>query len=115
MKKFKALTLLIIILLSFSACSLLAETKLTRKSIKELIVYTNPRCGYCQRLEAFLKAEKIPFTRKDVTSNQSAYQEFKKLGGTGTPLSILKTRSGDKRISGYDQAEFKKIAAAYKK
>ena len=67
MKKILSLALLLLVLLSCSTNNLFAEVELKRSDIKELVVYSNPRCGYCHRLEAFLKAENVPFTRKDIT------------------------------------------------
>ena len=113
MKKILSLALLFLVLLSCSTNTLHTEVELKRSDITELVVYTNPRCGYCHRLETFLKAENVPFTRKDITSDQKAYEEFQELGGRGTPLSILKTKSEDKLISGYNLIEFERIAAAY--
>jgi|GEM_PF-1355693 len=86
----------------------------TKSSIEELTVYTNPRCGYCKRLEAFLDKNKVPYTRKDVTSDEIASKEFYELGGSGTPFSILKTKEGTQKIKGYNTAIFSAIAAAYK-
>lgn len=52
-------------------------------------VYTMQHCGYCTKQKTFLKENGIDFIEKDIHSSKENYDEFVKLGGLGTPLTII--------------------------
>src|SRR3990167_2929995 len=65
---------------------------------KKVDVYVTSWCGYCRKLESFLKQSKIDYRRHDVEADAKAGAEFQRLGGEGVPL----VRVGKEVIHGYD-------------
>lgn len=53
---------------------------------KQVDIYVTSWCGYCRKLESFLKAKSIPYTRHDIEKSSSARQAHLKLGGGGIPV-----------------------------
>jgi glutaredoxin len=51
-------------------------------------------CPYCRKLEAFLKANGVPYERKNIEKDASFKAEYAKLGGGGIPI----TRIGGKEV-----------------
>ncbi|MDH4099670.1 MAG: DUF4124 domain-containing protein [Nitrospirota bacterium] len=65
---------------------------------KTLEVFVTSWCPYCKKLEAFLDAKKIPYTRYDIEKDEKAHRVYKELGGRGVPL----TRIGSDVVRGYN-------------
>jgi glutaredoxin len=61
-------------------------------------VFVTSWCSYCSKLEAFLKKNKIDYTRYDIESDAKGAEIFKEIGGAGVPV----TRVDDQIIHGYD-------------
>ena len=61
-------------------------------------IYVTSWCGYCRKLEKFLKAKGIRYKRHDIEKSRSARQRYKSLGGTGVPL----VKVGTDVIRGYN-------------
>jgi glutaredoxin len=57
-------------------------------------------CGYCRRLEQFLDAKGVRYTRYDIEKDADARQRYQQLGVRGVPV----TRVGAAVIIGYDPA-----------
>ena len=70
-------------------------TKITAKSKSagkkaKVIVYSTKTCPWCAKTKKFLKANKIPFTNKDVGDSSKAAQEMmKKSGQQGVPVTDI--------------------------
>ena len=58
-------------------------------------VFVTSWCGYCRKLESFLKANRIRYSRYDIEKSPSAKQRYDKLGGRGRSV-----RSSDAVLSG---------------
>ena len=57
---------------------------------KRVIVYSTKTCPWCKKTKEFLKANKIPFTNKDVGSNSKNAQEMiKKSQQQGVPVTDI--------------------------
>lgn len=76
--------------------SLKAET-VVKKSEKNVKIYVTSWCGYCRKLEGWLKKEGIKYSKYDVEKSAMGRQEFAKLGGGGVPV----IKVGSKVIRGY--------------
>ncbi len=63
-----------------------------------LEVYVTPWCAYCRKLERFLIAKNIRYTRHDIDRSPSAKMRYRKLGGTDVPFSTV----GSRVIRGYN-------------
>lgn len=72
-------------------------------------IFVTSWCPYCRQLEAFLKKNRVEYTRYDVDIPQAA-EIFEKIGGTGVPV----TRIGKKVIHGYDPYEIMAALEEYK-
>ena len=60
-------------------------------------VFVTSWCGYCRKLESFLKANRIRYSRYDIEKSPSAKQRYDKLGGRGVPV----VKIGSDVIRGY--------------
>jgi glutaredoxin len=58
-------------------------------------------CSYCDRLEGFLKKQRIKYRRYNIESSSRARRLHRELGGGGVPI----TRIGDEVIRGYKPGE----------
>lgn len=56
----------------------------------EVIVYSSKNCGWCTKQKDFLLEKGISFEEKDVENHEN-FKEFEKLGGQGTPFTVIKT------------------------
>jgi len=61
-------------------------------------VFVTDWCPYCQRLEAFLKENKVSYERKNIEQNADARAEHAALGGGGIPVTRI---AGDQVVRGY--------------
>jgi glutaredoxin-like protein NrdH len=78
----------------------------------EIIVFSTKNCGYCAKQKEFLNEHNIKFEERDIHEDEKYYNEFKKLGGLGTPFTIKKV-SGEivSTIMGFDEKQLlKKLA-----
>ena len=71
-------------------------------------IFVTSWCPYCRKLESFLKANNVSYTRYDVEADAKGAEIFDKIGGTGVPV----TRIGNEVIHGYD---IDRITVALKK
>jgi glutaredoxin len=55
-------------------------------------------CGYCRKMERFLKEKGIPYTSYDVEKDENAARRHRELGGRGVPL----VRIGSHVVRGYN-------------
>ena len=75
-----------------------------KKTGKKVIVYSTKTCPWCAKTKEFLKANKVPFTNKDVGSNKKNAQEMiKKSGQQSVPVTVV----GSKVIVGYSESKLK--------
>lgn len=61
-------------------------------------LYVTSWCGYCKKMERFLKEKGIPYTRFDIEKDGNAAQTYRELGGSGVPV----TRIGSNIVHGYN-------------
>ena len=64
---------------------------------KRVDIYVTSWCGYCRKLENFLKSKRIPYQRHDIEKSSSARQAHLKMGGGGVPV----VKVGSEVIRGY--------------
>jgi glutaredoxin-like protein NrdH len=63
-------------------------------------VYSQPGCHSCEHTKAYLAANNVSFTDKNIQNDPAALKEFDALGYQGTPVVV----AGDKHWSGHDVA-----------
>jgi|TARA_Y100000310_G_scaffold218291_1_gene219540 glutaredoxin-like YruB-family protein len=70
----------------------------------KVIVYSTKTCPWCIKVKEFLKANKIPFTNKDVGNKKNANEMFKKSGQQGVPVVDI----GGQIINEFNEGKLKK-------
>lgn len=65
---------------------------------KKVKFYMTTWCPYCRKMEEYLIASGIPFSKVDIESSKLGHAEYKELGGNGVPFLVI----NDTVISGYD-------------
>jgi len=80
--------------------------KAVKKTSKKVVIYSTKDCPWCKKTKEFLRANKIPFTNKDVGSNKkNAAEMMKKSGQMGVPVVVV----GDKVIVGYNESKLRSV------
>lgn len=71
-----------------------------------LVIYTQPVCGYCHELKEYLDKNNIQYEEKDITKSREAWDELvNKYKVRATPLVVY----GDKTMVGFSPEELKKM------
>ena len=77
--------------------------------MSEVIVYSTPTCPWCAKAKQFLKNHDVDFRDVDVTADESAVEELKRISGQ---LGIPVITDGDVVIVGFDQPRLQELAQA---
>ncbi len=80
-----------------------------------ITVYINPNCGPCHKLKDWLKEQKITHTQKDVINDAEAFAEFKRIGGTYTPTTLITIGLEQFEIIGFHPKEIEAVLALSEK
>jgi glutaredoxin len=76
-------------------------------SAGDVVMYSTSVCPYCAQAKGWLNQNSFAFTECNMTNSSSCEQEFKSLGGDGTPFLVV--RHGGKvsyMKDGFDSEEF---------
>lgn len=74
--------------------------------MENLKIFTQPGCGYCTELKAYLNKHNIPFEDKDITKDKGARDELlNKYKVRATPLIVY----GEKTLIGFKPDELEKM------
>ncbi|MBN1571591.1 MAG: glutaredoxin family protein [Deltaproteobacteria bacterium] len=76
----------------------------------KVVIYTTPTCPYCNRVREFFKDSGIDFTDYDVTKEERALAEMRKLTENGERVPVINI--GGEIIIGFDES---RIEGALKK
>ena len=68
-------------------------------------LYTQPGCGPCVGVKRALDAAGIPYTLRDIRSDEDAYARLVELGYSGTPV----VEHPDGHFKGLDVEEIEKL------
>ncbi len=75
----------------------------------EVIVYSTPTCPWCAKAKQFLDNHDITYRAVDVTSDEAALEEMRKISGQmGVPV----IQAGEMVVVGFDMAKLQELAAA---
>jgi glutaredoxin len=69
-------------------------------SSASVIIYTTPRCKYCNLAKSLLRKYHIDYYEYDVTSSQEGLRQYRELNGRGVPLIFI----GETRMDGYSES-----------
>lgn len=76
----------------------------------EIIVYSSGSCSFCKRQKEFLVKNGVVFIEKDIHESKDVFQEFKDLGGFGTPFTIIKENGViTEKVIGFNRAKLSEI------
>jgi glutaredoxin len=64
-----------------------------------VIVYGVPDCGYCRQARAYFAEQGIDYVEYNINKSSKRLEEFRRLGGRGTPL----IRIDGKTIQGFNR------------
>ncbi|HHL32332.1 MAG TPA: hypothetical protein ENJ41_07065 [Oceanospirillales bacterium] len=68
----------------------------------DIIMYTTADCPYCKKAKKYLASQGAQWCEKDIEWSDEDMAMFRKLGGKGTPLTII----GNQVIGGYVKSRF---------
>jgi glutaredoxin len=71
----------------------------------EVVIFTAPWCGFCDRARAHLDERRVEFLEIDVESSAEANAQWRDAGGRGVPLAFF----GDQRVSGYSRPVYEDL------
>lgn len=75
----------------------------------QVIVYASKQCGFCIKQKEFLLENGISFEERDI-KKQIFFNEFKELGGFGTPFTVVKKDEEIiSKVHGFNKDELSKI------
>lgn len=67
--------------------------------MKNVALFTMPKCKWCDEAKNYLKSKKIRYSQIDVTKSKSALKECQKHGCRGVPVVLI----GNIWICGFDK------------
>lgn len=70
----------------------------TAESEHDVVLYMTSWCGYCRKMTDFLNSKNIDYVSFDIEKDKAARKVFKKHGGRGVPVAVVK----GKVVRGYD-------------
>lgn len=81
------------------------KEKTEKLAANEVEIFTAPWCGYCKMALAYLDANKIPYTKHDVSASPAAALKQKHLGGgSGIPFAVI----NGQKIQGWNRQVYAK-------
>ncbi|MCU7807750.1 MAG: glutaredoxin family protein [Candidatus Thiodiazotropha sp. (ex Semelilucina semeliformis)] len=75
------------------------------KTGDDVVMYETDSCGYCVKARRFFKKNNVSYTSRNVAKSSSAKKEFKKLGGRGVPVILVK----DQKLTGWSESKLRRM------
>ncbi len=72
----------------------------------KVILYATSWCGYCEKARELLTKNDIEYFEYDVEKSSEGREQFKRLGGKGVPVLLIKGEV----LKGYDPSRILKLA-----
>ena len=72
---------------------------------RTVVVYTQPSCAPCRKVEEFLTRMGVAFTVKDVSTDGEALDELVRSGFMATPVTII----GGQPLAGSDRKKLERL------
>lgn len=72
---------------------------------KNIIVYSQPGWMFCSKLKEFLSQKNVKFIERDVSQDENALTELKKLGIMTTPVTVIDSEI----VVGFDQSKIEQL------
>jgi len=71
----------------------------------DVVIFTAPWCGYCDRARSHLIDRKINFLEIDIEASAATNEQWRDAGGRGVPLAFFQ----DQRVSGYSRPVYDRL------
>lgn len=83
-------------------------------SMKNVVIYTTPTCGFCKMTKEFFKENNVTYTEHDVAVDSEKAQEMvEKSGQMGVPVVIItdSEKAGDEGeiVVGFDKEKLSSV------
>ncbi len=78
-----------------------------QSSKKKVEIFVTSWCGYCRRMEAFLKANNVDFVKTDIEKDTAGMMRYVELFGSGGGVPGFSY--GKEKFLGFDKARISKI------
>ena len=72
---------------------------------KNIIVYSQPGWMFFSKLKEFLSQKSVKFIERDVSQDENALTELKKLGIMTTPVTVIDSEI----VVGFDQSKLEQL------
>lgn len=105
-----ALTLVVFGMTALASGPVAAATEPTAGAPK-IVMYATQTCGYCAKARAYFKTRGLRWEERDIETSAQAKQEWKTLGGLGTPLILV----DEEKVNGFHQARLDTLLAKHGK
>jgi glutaredoxin-like YruB-family protein len=73
----------------------------------KVTVFSTPTCPFCKKTKEFLTQKGIEYTDHDVTSDNEALEEMRRLTEGGLSVPVIKI--GDEVIVGFDKGRIEEL------
>ncbi|MBW2062837.1 MAG: glutaredoxin family protein [Deltaproteobacteria bacterium] len=74
---------------------------------KTVKIYSSPTCPYCRKTKEFLTEKGVAFDDYDVTADQDALEEMKKISGSARSIPVISV--DDIVMVGFDQPRLEEV------
>ena len=74
---------------------------------KTVKIYSSPTCPYCRKTKEFLTEKGVAFDDYDVTADQDALEEMKKISGSARSIPVISV--DDIVMVGFDQSHLEEV------
>ncbi len=72
---------------------------------KNVVVYSQPGWMFCSKVKEFLSSKGMKFIERDVSQDEDALTELKKLGIMTTPVTVI----DGEVVIGFDQSKLEQL------
>jgi glutaredoxin len=74
------------------------------RAVKSVVIYTTSNCPVCKQAKQYFTQKGVPYREIDIETSQGK-SEFRRNGGTGTPLIMV----GSTKVDGFDAGEMDRL------
>jgi len=75
---------------------------------KQITVYTQPYCVYCNMVKEFLDQKGVSYTERDISQDDAAFAELESQGLMVSPVTMI----DDEPVVGFIRDELEELLAA---
>jgi len=104
----RPLILFAVLVLAGSAAWLYSSSRLSAGDFTQahdVVIFTAPWCGYCDRARAHLQERRVGFLEIDIEASAENNAQWRDAGGRGVPLAFFRER----RVSGYSVSAYDQL------